>query len=72
MLAKYALGHEKYKADPGPCIFVKSDINVKLEAIYDGMNEEYVFLFFVISKVRLNMKITEISRSSGCSTPVIT
>ncbi|PKY07894.1 cytochrome P450 [Aspergillus campestris IBT 28561] len=37
---KYAFGHEKYKADPWPCMLVKSDINANLEAVCDGMNEE--------------------------------
>ncbi|KAJ5862687.1 hypothetical protein N7455_006755 [Penicillium solitum] len=42
---KYALGHEKYKADPWPCILVKLDINSKLEAVCDGMNEELKYAF---------------------------
>lgn len=37
---KYALGSEKYKADPWPCMLVKSDINSKLEAVCAGLNEE--------------------------------
>ncbi|KAG2412462.1 hypothetical protein HFD88_010019 [Aspergillus terreus] len=42
---KYSLGHEKYKADPWPCMLVKSDINSKLEAVCDGMNEELKYAF---------------------------
>lgn len=42
---KYALGHEKYKADPWPCMLVKSDINSKLEAVCDGMNQELKYVF---------------------------
>ncbi|KAJ9262865.1 hypothetical protein DTO021C3_2979 [Paecilomyces variotii] len=42
---KYALGHEKYKADPWPCMLVKSDINSKLEAVCEGMNEELKYGF---------------------------
>lgn len=42
---KYALGHEKYKADPWPCMLVKSDISSKLEAVCDGMNEELKYAF---------------------------
>ncbi|CAI7668103.1 unnamed protein product [Penicillium discolor] len=42
---KYALGHEKYKADPWPCMLVNLDINSKLEAVCDGMNEELKYAF---------------------------
>jgi hypothetical protein len=37
---KYALGDGKYKADPWPCMLIKSDINSKLEAVCQGLNEE--------------------------------
>lgn len=42
---KYALGHEKYKADPWPGMLVKTDINAMLEAVCVDLKDELTHAF---------------------------